>query len=54
MGARTHTPELACSVCGCTDERACRYDEDGACWWVHGPFDDPLCSACAAFPVEGS
>lgn len=42
-------PVLECTMCGCTDERAC----PGGCWWVHGPLDDPLCSGCARLAREG-
>lgn len=38
---RPRTAGLACTVCGCTDDRAC----PGGCSWIsHNP---PLCSACA-------
>jgi len=35
--------EVACRVCGCTENRACFHPDHGACWWVE--YD--LCSHCA-------
>lgn len=41
---------MTCRECGCTDDRACLYeDEDGrvyACGWVEAG----LCSVCAYWP----
>lgn len=37
-------PDLACEICGCTDEEAC----EGGCTWVS---EDPaVCSNCALEP----
>lgn len=43
---RPRTAGLACTVCGCTDDRAC----PGGCYWARR--DPPLCSACVEIASE--
>lgn len=37
--------DLACRICGCTQDDAC-VTAEGPCRWVYLPGEQPICSAC--------
>lgn len=43
---RPHQAQLACIVCGCTEDRAC----EGGCSWVS--LNPPFCSACEELAAD--